>query len=239
MKKPVIAISAVPRSLDTGYGEDLGDTVAAGLVEGVLEAGGVPVMLPVVGPDEARLQLVGTDGLILAGGQDMALDLSPEEMAVQPGPRWIDPARDRHELALWQETKRLKMPVLAICRGAQLINHAEGGPLIAHIDGHDAGERHKEEPHSLQIKDGTELARILGSGDLQVNTIHHQAAAEPAASLAVNAFSPDGIIEGLERKPKAEGNWLLAVQWHPELMLDSPAGQPLFNALVEQAQSRN
>lgn len=235
MKRPLVAISAVPRSLDTGYGEDLGDTVAAGLVKGVRDAGGVPIMLPVVSAEEAAMQLQCADCLILSGGQDLALELSEEEMRLQPDPRWIDPARDVHEFGLWQAAKERKIPVLAICRGAQLINHAEGGPLIAHIDGHDAGENHASERHTVRVEEGTELARILGQPEPIVNTIHHQAVREPAAGMRVTAVSPDGIIEAFEREPGSSGNWLVAVQWHPELMLGDPAGQPLFDALVAQA----
>lgn len=235
MKRPIAAVSAVPRSLDTGYGEDLGDTVAAGLVKGVRDAGGVPVMLPVVSPEEARIQLQCADCLVLAGGQDVDLELSDEEMALQPQPRWIDRARDLHEFALWDEAKRRNLPVLAICRGAQLVNHAEGGSLVAHIDGHDAGERHETERHTVRVEGGTELARAIGDLQPTVNTIHHQAARQPASGFRVSAVSPDGIIEALERNRGSDGNWLLAVQWHPELMLDDSAGQPLFDALIERA----
>lgn len=234
MKRPVVAISAVPRSLDTGYGEDLGDTVAAGLVKGVRNAGGVPVMLPVVSAEEAAVQLQCADCLVLAGGQDLAMELSEEEMRVQPQPRWIDPARDVHEFGLWETAKERNIPVLAICRGAQLINYAEGGPLIAHIDGHDAGEAHEKERHTVRLEQGTELARIIGETDPVVNTIHHQAVKAPAPGMRVSATSPDGIIEAIEREPGSSGNWLMAVQWHPELMLGDAGGQPLFDALIAQ-----
>ncbi len=233
---PVVAISAVPRSLDTGYGIDLGDTVAAGLVQGVLSAGGVPVMLPVVGAKEARVQIAPFDALVLAGGQDLALELDARQLALQPQKRWIDPKRDEHELALWDEAKKRLLPVFGICRGAQLINFAQNGPLIAHIDGHDANLQHRTATHGVAIAPGSRLAGIIASRSLDVNTIHHQALEAPGDHLRAVAESPDGVIEAIEST--VPEHWMVSVQWHPELMLDRPGGQDLFDAVVREASAR-
>lgn len=231
--RPLIAISAVPRSLDTGYGADLGDTVAAGLVSGVLDAGGIPIVLPVVEGVLAAAQLRSVDGLVLAGGQDLALELSEEEMKSQPDPRWIDPKRDDHEFALWNAARDSGLPVLGICRGAQLITHAAGGTLIPHLGGHDAGHRHQEERHPVTVSAGSRLAEAVGAGDLEVNTIHHQAVRAPASGFEVSAVASDGSVEAVESTDP--DHWVLAVQWHPELMLDTPGGQSLFGALIRRA----
>lgn len=231
-KRPLVAVSAVPRSLETGYGPDLGDTVAAGLVKGVLQAGGVPIILPVVPPQLAPAQLAHMDALILSGGQDVNIELSPEELARQPLPRWLDPARDAHEQGLWDEAKRRRLPTLAICRGTQLINHLEGGELHTHVDSHDAGDAHAQKKHGVEIAAGSLLEKAIGATNALVNTIHHQAVKAPAETLKATAHADDGTIEAVEWKDPETSGWLLGVQWHPELMLEEPAGQRLFDSLV-------
>lgn len=227
---PRIAISAVPRPIETGYGADRADTVAAGAVAGVVAAGGIPVVLPVVPPDLAAAQLDAVDGLVLSGGHDLAIPLAGGDC--EEG-RWIDPARDDHELALWKAASAARLPVLGICRGAQLVNHARGGLLAEHVDGHDAGGSHAERTHEIEVEEGTRLAAACGAGTVAVNTIHHQVVSEPGSGLHVSARSTDGLIEGIETG--AGSAWFVGVQWHPELMPGSAAGAGLFKALVAAA----
>jgi putative glutamine amidotransferase len=226
--KPVIAISSVPRDVPTGYGGDLADTVAAGVVAGVVAAGGVPLLLPVVDRSLAALQLGAVDGLLLAGGQD--LDLPETDLG---GERWIDPARDRHEFALWEEARRRRMPVLGVCRGLQLVNVARGGTLEAHVDGHNAGDEHATRLHSVLVVAGTRLHGLLPHPTVEVNTIHHQTVRALGAGLIACGHAPDGIIEAAEASP--DEPWFVGVQWHPELILRLPAGQSLFDGLVRAA----
>lgn len=229
-----IAVSSVPRTVPTGYGPDTADTVATGTTAGVLRAGGVPVILPVVDAASASAQLDGCDGLILSGGHDLAIAVPEGEAAPD---RWIDPARDTHELALWSAARERGLPVLGICRGAQLVNHAHGGKLAHQIDDHDAAEAHAEQMHDVDLVPGTRLAAICGPSPVAVNTIHHQAVEEPGDGLVVSARSTvDGSIEGIETV--AGSPWFVGVQWHPELMAGHRAGDGPFQALLEAAAAR-
>ena len=229
---PRIAVSSVPRPVVTGYGEDRADTATQGVIRGVVTAGGVPVVLPVVDPAMAAAQLDGADGLVLTGGQD--LDLPATDVELDPH-RWIDPARDRHEFALWTAAREAGLPVLGICRGLQLVNVALGGSLILHVEGHDAGGAHADRLHPVRVRPYGALAAAIGDGAPGVNTIHHQAIERLAPPLRPTAHSADGLIEAAE----LEDPWFVGVQWHPELMLDLPGGQPLFDALVIQARARS
>ena len=228
--RPVVGITPVPRNVPTGYGGDRADTVARGMVAGVVAAGAVPLILPVVEPRLAAMQLRNVDALVLSGGQD--LDLSDPDSAADPS-RWIDPARDRYEFALWEAAKERRLPVLGVCRGMQLVNVALGGSLDAHIDDHDAGDRHASEPHEISLEPGSRLATLVGADSALVNTIHHQAVSSLGDGLAVVARAADHTVEAVESGP--DEPWFVGIQWHPELMLDGRGGQPLFDGLIEAA----
>ena len=222
--RPVIAITPVPRDVETGYGGDRADTVARGFGDAVVAAGGLPLSLPQVPAGLAAEQLAGADGLILSGDQD--IDLPGADV----DDRWTDAARDRHEFALWEAARASGLPVLGVCRGLQLANIALGGSLITHVEGHDAAGRHADELQGVEVEEGTLLAGILGAGPCLVNTIHHQALGELGEGLRVSARSADGTIEAAEL---AGEPWFVGVQWHPELLSGRPAGDALFAALVE------
>lgn len=227
-RRPVIGITSVPRDVPTGYGGDRADTVAVGMVAGVANAGGIPLMLPVVDGSLAPAQLDSCDALILAGGQDLDL---PETAS---GPdRWIDAARDRHEFALWEAAGARGLPVLGICRGLQLVNVALGGSLEPHVEAHNASEGYLEQPHQVEIQDRTRLSELIGVPAPEVNTIHHQAIRGLGHGLIVSARAPDGVVEAAELV--AGRSWFVGVQWHPELMLDRAGGQELFDAVVRVA----
>jgi putative glutamine amidotransferase len=224
--RPVIAITPVPRDVDTGYGGDRADTVARGFGDAVVAAGGLPISLPQVPPGLAAEQLAGVDGLVLSGGQDIDLP------GAEGDDRWVDAARDRHEFALWEAARVAGIPVLGVCRGLQLANVALGGSLITHVEGHDAAGRHADELQQVEVEEGTLLAGILGAGPCLVNTIHHQALGELGEGMRVSARGADGMVEAAEL---AGDPWFVGVQWHPELLSGRPAGDALFAALVEQA----
>jgi putative glutamine amidotransferase len=230
---PVIGVSSVPREVPTGYGTDWADTTAVGLTAGVMRAGGVPVVLPVVAAELSPAQLRGLDGLVLSGGQDLDLPLPPGAPAEG---RWIHPARDEHEFALWAAARELGLPVLGVCRGMQLVNVALGGELVRHVDGHDRAAAHRERLHPVRVDGDSRLAAALGADRADVNTIHHQALGALGNGLRATAWADDGVVEAAEGTP-GDG-WFVGVQWHPELMLDLPGGQPLFDALVREAASR-
>jgi putative glutamine amidotransferase len=224
---PLIGITAIPRSVQTMYGPAEAHTSTDALTSSVLAAGGVPVLLPVVPAEDAALQLRGLDGLVLAGGQDV----DPTSYGRSPAGdgAWVHRGRDEHELALLAAARAAGLPVLGVCRGLQIANVALGGDLIEHVDGHDAGARFALDLHPVQVAEGTLLARATGGGELAVNSLHHQVVGSLASGLRASASAADGLPEAAEA---LDGPWLLAVQWHPELMGAVPGGQDLFDALV-------
>lgn len=210
-----------------------------GYVEALRRAGGIPVLLP---PGEPRpLELFERlDGLLLAGGGDI-------DPAVYGGHAHekvyrVDAERDRLELALARRAVDAGLPTLGICRGCQVVNVALGGTLIEHLP--DAvGERvlHRtpdRQPtrHGVTVKAGSLLARVLGTESLEPSSWHHQAVRAVAQRLLPVAWSPDGVVEGLELPGHP---FLLAVQWHPEQRAaEDPAEQRLFDAFVRAAGTR-
>jgi putative glutamine amidotransferase len=173
-----------------------------------------------------RNVLAGCRGLVLTGGGDV----NPKLYGETPHGKTegADDVRDEFELELLERAIRLDLPVLAICRGMQLLNVYCGGKLIQHIPGHSAPR--KREAHAVEIAPGTRLRTLVGTGPLSVNSRHHQAAGPVAPGLVVSATSPDRIVEGLERP---DSRFVLGVQWHPEDRIDThPADRSLFEAFA-------
>jgi putative glutamine amidotransferase len=188
--------------------------------------GAVPVILA-AGPDVDHLALAALvdrcDALVATGGGDVDVDLYADaghagEAALLME---VDPARDIAEIALVQYARAQGKRVLGICRGAQLLAVMGGGTLIHDlpekgIDGH-WDEVHQYEPvHAVRAEPGSSVERVLANVD-RVNSIHHQAVADPGQDLRATAWSDDGVIEAVE----APG--LLGLQWHPERL---SAGDP-------------
>ena len=223
---PLIGITPVPRDVNTGYGSDRADTAVKGMIDGVVRAGGIPVVLPVCDPQLAAAQLAAVSALVLSGGQDLDL----------PGAvgddRWIDPPRDLHEFALVEAAAAAEMPVLGVCRGMQLMNVSRGGTLHESVEGHDAGERHETERHVISIELPSRLAEVIGGDSVEVNTVHHQALNQLGSGVRAIAWAADGVVEATQSD---QSGWFLGVQWHPELMLGEVAGDGLFGAIVERA----
>jgi putative glutamine amidotransferase len=206
--------------------------------------GGAPVLIP---PhlEEAKLRAIfeHLDGLILSGGGDILPAWFGEE---DSGLLWsVDERRDRAELALARWALAEKLPLLAICRGIQVLNVAAGGTLVQDIPTqvpnaltHStvAGHPVTTIAHTVEVAAGSRLAALVGAGELGVNSAHHQAVKAVGAGLAVTARAPDGIIEGLESPTHP---FCLGVQWHPEAMVDShPVMRRLFEGLAESARAR-
>lgn len=192
-------------------------------------AGGLPVELTRdADPDETVAHL---DGLVLSGGADV--DPARYGAAPEPGLGDVEPERDAWELALYAAAEARGIPVLAICRGFQLVNVARGGTLRQHVAldegvGHPRFESDgRARTHEVDVVEGTRLGELYPA-EIQVNSLHHQVVESVGEGLVVSAKAPDGVVEGLE---DAAGN-LLAVQWHPEL-LDAP--DPAFRWVVEEA----
>jgi len=182
------------------------------------------------------LPIDGFRGLVLTGGADINPSCYGE---ANHGSEGVDPARDRLELDLLAAALEKDLPVLAICRGVQLLNVFHGGSLIQNLPaeaGHEQRSREWEPgrhpaAHSVDIEPGSRLAQIVGATTLQVNSRHHQAAGRVGAGLKVTARSTDGVIEGLENPDRS---FVVGVQWHPEdRVLVSEADQNLFAAFAE------
>lgn len=159
-----------------------------------------------------------------------------------------DPARDLSELLVIQEVFRQRKPLLAICRGQQILNVALGGTLIADIPSekpqainHGRTDLKDKIVHSVRLEPDSLLSRILGQHSVGVNSTHHQAVARVAEPFRPTAVSPDGIIEGLELS-RADRRWLpflLAVQFHPERLIERhPEFLGLFRSFIEACASK-
>ncbi|MCI8441581.1 MAG: gamma-glutamyl-gamma-aminobutyrate hydrolase family protein [Provencibacterium sp.] len=233
--KPLIGITACleeEKSYKTG----------SSYVKAVLRAGGVPVLLPCAAGPEACKQLVNTvDGILIPGGVDSAPQLFGEEPLPQVS--CMDGDLDRFELELIHRATDMGKPILAICRGCQIINIAFGGTLYQDIpsqlpeaQGHYQQTASRSEPyHMVSILPKTALAAALGEGELVTNSFHHQAVKRLAEGFRVCARTRDGIIEGIEN---SDGS-ILGVQWHPECMEERfPRFQRLFCAFIERAAKR-
>ena len=170
------------------------------------------------------------DGLLLSGGADVNPALYGEE----PDPRTEPPedARDRMELDLLSQAIARDMPVLAICRGLQLLNVAQGGTLRQHMEGHVERPPNPGTPaHRVRVVPGSRLARIIGTDLLPVNSRHHQAVKQRGRGLKVSALAEsDETVEGLELEA---ARFVIAVQWHPENQVTQSERQlALFEALA-------
>lgn len=156
-------------------------------------------------------------GLVLTGGIDVDPSLYGEQR--QPEVERINRPRDEFELTLLREALERDLPVLAICRGHQLLNVCFGGSLLQHVEP-GVHSRHEGEVitssfHEISLTEGSKLAAIYGTDRIQTNSRHHQAVTPDrvAHGLAVNGLSDDGLVEGLE---STAHRWVVGVQWHPE-----------------------
>lgn len=234
---PVIAMTAL-RSPDR---ESYHHILAGPYLRAVHQAGGYPIVLPAI-PEECGRGLDLVAGLLLIGGGD--IEAKHIGKANHPRARFFNPLRDEFELAIIREARRRRMPMLGICRGHQLINVALGGGLyqdIADEQGSDFEHYREDRPnepvHSVAIAPDSCLASILGTTQLSVNSVHHQAVREPAPGLRASAWAPDGVIEGIEAC-KPEDGFILGVQWHPErLVAERPEQRKIFERLVKAAEA--
>jgi len=197
-------------------------------VRAVERAGGTPILLPMQS-DPVRL-VDRIDGLLLPGGDDFLPDVP------YPGTVAFDPAPDEQiafDRGLLVAALDRGLPILGICYGAQLIALHRGGRLHHHLplDLPACGEHRLPERdgrHPVRAEPGSRLASWLGADDVAVNSLHHQAIAEPGDGMRIAARAPDGVVEAIESEADA---FLVGVQWHPE-RLDGKAGDGLIAALV-------
>jgi putative glutamine amidotransferase len=220
-----------------GDGDRPGYTsMRADYVRSVERSGAVPLVLPTLESEHAEALLDRIDGLVLSGGVDVDPALYGRPRHPKLGR--VDRKRDDFELALTRHALRRDLPLLAICRGQQVLNVATGGTLIQDIPSelegavtHAAPGRRTRRSHAVEATLGSKLGEILGPGPLSVNSFHHQAIGRLGDGLVVSARScDDQVIEGVEL---AGRRFVLGVQWHPEAFWNREDGfQALFEALV-------
>lgn len=215
-------------------------------VDAVVAAGGVPLILP-AREDETQIDaLLGVvDGVLLSGGGDIAPELYGDA-TVHPTTYGVHPLRDAWELALLAGALARETPILAICRGIQVLNVGMGGTLvqdvadlwpgaIEHQQQH-AGLATDQIGHGASLVPGSLAADLFGTERIGVNSFHHQAVRDVAPGLEVTATAPDGVIEAVAAPDRP---FVLGVQWHPELMFARHREQlKPFSALVEAAAAR-
>ncbi|HCU12830.1 MAG TPA: hypothetical protein DGB72_11975 [Gemmatimonadetes bacterium] len=237
-RKPVRACTV---AVTAGIRPD-GDTsrvrLTAAYVTALENAGLIPLIVPpLANADAASAILDSVAGLVLTGGEDVDPARYGEKRHEKV--RSVNPARDATEAALIKEAKERGTPVLAICRGIQILNVALGGTLVQDIPSqcetkiaHDEESARDSRTHEISVEPGSLIATAVGTEHLTVNSFHHQSVKRVADGMRVTARSPDGIIEGIESTD--EDWWVMAVQWHPEEMTDSaePWDRGLFQAFA-------
>jgi putative glutamine amidotransferase len=226
---PIIGFTAIPRNVHAGFGPYWGQTLADAFIKAIEEAGGVPLILPSTLPENAGRQVAGLDGLVLSGGADVHPSRYGAE--VRPEMGWLDEHRDAWELAVLDAAGARRLPILGICRGSQLLNVWRGGKLVTHLETDLDHEGPIDIRHPVEVGAGTLLDEVFGARTLAVTTLHHQGVAELGAGLTVSARAPDGLPEAVEDRSCN----VLGVAWHPEFQLAEPAGQPLFQWIVDAA----
>jgi putative glutamine amidotransferase len=227
--RPIVGVTTYLTRARFGYWDEDSALVPAAYVHAVEAAGGRPLLVP---PSEGGVDetLAALDGLIFSGGADLDPGLYGQEP--HPETAGVLAARDLAEVALLEAALERDMPVLAICRGSQVLNVARGGDLVQHLPDVVGDEKHKHTPgvfadHDVDLEPGTRLATLLGDR-APVKSHHHQGFGRLGEGLRVAARAEDGTIEALE---DAERRFALGVLWHPEAGEDFA----LFHELVRQA----
>jgi putative glutamine amidotransferase len=229
--KPLVGITTYVTSAKWSYWDVEAALVPAQYVKAVERAGGRPLLVPPSqgGVDET---LEALDGLIFSGGSDLDPDLYGQDP--HPETFGVHEDRDRAELALLEAALARDMPVLAICRGSQVLNVARGGDLVQHLPEVVGDEKHKHTPgtfadHDVTLEEGTRLAALLGD-HAPVKSHHHQGFGRIGEGLRVAAHAEDGTIEAVEAPDR---RFAFGVLWHPEAGED----MKLFEKLVEAARA--
>ena len=202
--------------------------VAQDLSEGVKQAGGLPIVIPIGKPELAKDYVDMVDKLILSGGQHVDPRFYGQEKEIDSDDYSL--ARDQFELALIKEALRQKKPIFAVCRGMQLLNVALGGSLHQSIQGH-WQEDVSGTSHSLEIRPNSRVSQLFQAGT-QINSLHRQSIKDLAPGLVATAHDPrDGTIEAYESQGQQS---ILGIQWHPEFLAKNCShNQKLFDYLVQ------
>lgn len=239
-RKPTQACTVAVTAGTRQDGETNRVRLTAAYVTALENAGLIPLIVPPLSSARAAAGVLDSvAGLVLTGGGDIDPALYGETRHEKV--HSVNAARDATEAALIQEARSRGMPVLAICRGIQMLNVALGGTLVQDIASqcktdiaHDEDGPRDSRSHEIAIEPGSLIASAVGAEHVTVNSFHHQSVKKIADGMRVTARSPDGVIEGMESTDAKW--WVMAVQWHPEEMTDSPEpwDRGLFNAFARQ-----
>ena len=226
-RKPVVLISGSTETRGVEF-RDFSLSLSHNYPLAIKAGGGVPMVAPCIPDREFVAESVARcDGVLLTGGDDVQPKIYRDDVpdALAKTVHAADSERDTFELMLVDEVFRQKKPLLAICRGQQLLNVALGGTLIVDIPSEKRGalnhsrlDKKDQIVHDTKVDGGSLLAEATGTTTLGVNSSHHQAVKKVAKPLRITAVSIDGIVEGLELGPESRHflPFLLAVQFHPE-----------------------
>ena len=227
--RPVIGITAYAEQARWGVWEAPAALIPLAYVNAIERAGGRPLLVP---PSEDGVDetLAVLDGLLFSGGSDIDPDTYGAEAHSETN--GVRPERDRAELALLEAALARDMPVLAVCRGSQVLNVARGGDLVQHLPEVVGHKRHKHTPgvfadHDVDVLPGTKLQALVGD-HAPVKSHHHQGYGRIGQGLRPAARAEDGTVEAIE---DTERRFALGVLWHPEEGEDAA----LFDALVDEA----
>jgi putative glutamine amidotransferase len=227
--KPIVGITSYAEEVTWGAWVEPSAVVPLAYVHAVERVGGRPLVVP---PSEEAIEetLAVLDGIVFSGGSDV----HPELYDADPHPETTDvrEERDRAELALLSAALERDMPVLAVCRGSQVLNVARGGDLVQHLPEILGHERHRHKPgefsdHEVRLDAATRVGGLLGER-APVKSHHHQGFGRIGQGLREVGWAEDGTVEALEDPSK---RFAVGVLWHPEEGDDLA----LFEALVEQA----
>ncbi|WAL94457.1 gamma-glutamyl-gamma-aminobutyrate hydrolase family protein [Streptomyces sp. Je 1-369] len=223
--KPLIGVSTyLESSVSWGVWQLPAAVLPAGYPRLVRAAGGLTAMLPPDDPAHAAEVVARLDGVVVAGGPDVAPERYGAAREERTGPP--APERDAWELALIEAALGSGTPLLGICRGMQLMNVALGGTLVQHMDGHVEGIG-VFGTHTVKPVPGTLYESVVPDASTDVPTYHHQAVDRLGRDLVVSAYAEDGTIEAVELPGPA---WALGVQWHPEMGEDTRVMAALVRA---------
>lgn len=243
MTAPLILVSPSTEQKGVEF-YDYSISLSQTYLESITLAGGLPVVAPADASPELAAELVRRcDGVMLTGGDDIQTELYAPDLAanLQATVKNVDPIRDVLETQLIKECFAQRKPLLAICRGHQILNVTLGGTLIVDIPqqvkteiNHSQLKNKDRVVHKVKLEEGTLLARTFGRAEIEVNSSHHQAVDKVAKALSVTGRSEDGVIEVMELKEEDVLPYLLAVQFHPErLVRGYPDYLKLFRGFVE------
>lgn len=240
---PLIGVSTsemrdAPNSALTQHGEPRQREMALGMpyLRAIERAGGVPVVMPPLSEAAVVPLLERLCGVCLSGGPDLDPSAYCSTRHGQLGP--TEPELDHFELSVVRAAERMGLPLLGICRGAQVINVARGGTLHQHLPAvRGTGDHRQLEPgafttHEVALQPDSRLAGIFGADRIEVNSFHHQSVRRLGRGLRGVGRSPDGVIEAIE-DPSAD--FLIGVQWHAETLGERPEHFGLLREFVAAA----